>query len=325
VTAHDGNGNRLTTGGLNVNAQMTGPAQVQVNTADNRDGSYRLAYTPTKIGDYKFLVRVDSAPIGGHTNPFPVLVIPAAAKGANSIASGPGLANGEVGGSNNKFNVETRDAFDNRLTQGGSDVQAELVNDATGERVPVNIRDNGDGTYSADYPGVSKAGSYTLTPVVNGEPVRDAPFHVKVVAGGFDPNNTGVEVPNPGYTGRKGPKVSVKDRQGNLRAGFEDQVEADLTPKLKVSGVKGKSNGDGTYDIEYPANLLPGAYEIDVRVNGHPAPRGPFQGNVSKTQVSAEHQATANRIAGNAGAILNKALLELTEAERAQLLAVLGR
>jgi hypothetical protein len=326
VTAHDGQGNRLTSGGLAVNGQISGgPAAVQVNTHDQRDGSYKLEYTPTKVGQYQFLVRVDSTPIGGHTNPFPLLVIPAAAKGSNSIASGPGLKNAEVGGSNNKFQVETRDAFDNKLTQGGAKVGADLVNNATGERVPVNVRDNGDGTYSAEYPGVAKAGDYTLTPTVNGEPVKDAPFHVKVVAGGFDPNQTGVEIPNPGYTGRKGPKVSVKDKAGNLRAGFDDDVEADLTPKMKISKIKAKSNGDGTYEVDYPANLLPGAYEIDVRVNGHPAPRGPFNGEVKKTAVSGEHQSKANQVAGNAGAILNKALLELTEAERDQLLAALSK
>jgi filamin len=324
VTAHDGLGNRLTSGGLAVNGQMTGPANVQVHTQDQNNGAYQLAYTPTKIGDYKFLVRVDSTPIGGHTNPFPVLVIPAAAKGGNSIASGPGLTHAEVGGSNNKFKVETRDAFDNPCTQGGAKVAAELVNDQTGERVPVNVRDNGNGTYDAEY-APNKTGNYTLTPVVNGEHVKDAPFHVKVSAGGFDPNQTGVEVPNPGYTGRAGPKVSVKDKNGNLRAGFDDQVEADLTPKLKITGVKANSNGDGTYVVDYPANLLPGDYDIDVRVNGHPAPRGPFNGKVHKTAVSADHQAAASRVGGAAGAILAKALLELTEAEREQLLAALGK
>jgi len=186
----------------------------------------------------------------------------------------------------------------------------------------VNVKDNGDGTYSAEYPGVAKAGNYTLTPLVNGEPVKDAPFHVKVGAGGFDPNNTGVEVPNPGYTGRKGPKISVKDKQGNLRAGFDDDVEADLTPKLKIAKLKAKSNGDGTYEVDYPPNLLPGDYEIDVRVNNQPAPKGPFKGNVQKTQLSGDHQARSGSVAGG---ILSKALLELSEQERETLLQALGK
>jgi hypothetical protein len=325
VVAKDTYGNRLEKGGLNVNGVISkGPSDVKVETHDNNDGSYGLSYTPHKTGNYQFQVNLDRTAVGGHQNPFPLLVIPGKA-GGRSVASGPGLKNAEVGGSNNKFQVETRDDFDNKLTQGGSEVKAELVNDATGDKVPVVIRDNGDGTYSAEYPSVGKAGDYTLTPTVNGHRVVDAPFKVKVAPGGCDPNNTGVEVPNPGYTGRKGPKVSVKDKAGNLRAGFDDDVEADLTPKMKIAKIKAKSNGDGTYDVDYPANLLPGAYEIDVRVNGHAAPRGPFHGEVKKTAVSGEHQSRANQVAGEAGALLNKALLELTEAEREHLLAALSK
>jgi len=241
------------------------------------------------------------------------------------VASGPGLKNGEVGGANNKFQVETRDDFDNKLTQGGSDVKAELVNDATGEKVPVTIRDNGDGTYSAEYPGVKQAGDYTLTPTVNGQRVVDAPFKVKVAPGGFDPNNTGVEIPNPGYAGRKGPKVSVKDKQGNLRAGFDDDVEADLTPKMKITKIKARSNGDGTYDVEYPANLLPGAYEIDIRVNGHNAPKAPFNGAVQLKELSSAHSSALKQLVPNDAAVFERLLLNATDAERDQVIAALKK
>jgi len=317
VIAKDAYGNRLEKGGLPVKGKVAGPAQIDVATKDNNDGSYQLSYTPTKTGQYQFAVNLDQTPVGGHNNPFPLVVIPAKA-GGNSLAFGPGLEAGTVG-SENPFTVETRDAFDNKLTQGGSDVQVDMVNEGTGERVPVQIRDNGDGTYACSYPGVTKAGSYVITPKVNGKPVQKAPFKVKVSPGGFDLSKTGVEVPNPGFTGRKGPKVTVRDNQGNPRAGFDDDVEADLTPKLKIPKVKAKSNGDGTYDIEYPSNLLPGAYEIDIRVNGQNAPKSPFMGDVKKTPLSGEHQGRA----GNP--LLAKALLELTEAEREQLLQALGK
>jgi len=318
VIAKDAFGNRLEKGGLNVKGKVTGPGPVDVATKDNNDGSYQLIYTPTKTGQYQFAVNLDATAVGGHNNPFPLVVIPAKA-GGNSLAYGPGLEAGTVG-AENPFTVETRDAFDNKLTQGGSDVKVDMVNDATGERVPVQVKDNGDGTYSCAYPGVTKAGSYTITPKVNGEAVKKAPFKVNVAPGGFDLSKTGVEIPNPGFTGRKGPKITVRDTQGNPRSGFDDDVEADLTPKMKIPKVKAKNNGDGTYDIEYPSNLLPGAYEIDIRVNGQNAPKSPFQGDVKKTPLSSEHQ---TRVAGNV--LLAKALLELTEAERDQLLQSLGK
>jgi len=194
-----------------------------------------------------------------------------------------------------------------------------MVNQATGEKVPVQVRDNGNGTYSCAYPGVSKAGTYTITPTVNGEKVKKAPFTVKVSPGGFDLSKTGVDIPNPGYTGRLGPKVTVRDNQGNARAGLDDDVEADLTPKMKIAKIKAKNNGDGTYDVEYPSNLLPGAYEIDIRVNGKNAPKSPFQGDVKQTALSGEHQSRSGH------PLLAKALLSLTEAERDQLLQAIGK
>jgi hypothetical protein len=133
-----------------------------VNVNDQNNGAYELSYTPTKVGDYKFAVTLDGGLIGGKSNPFPLRVIPAAAKGANSIAYGPGIEGGAVGGPNN-FTVETRDAFDNKLTKGGSDVAGQLVHQETGETVPVTVKDNGDGTYECNYAGVAKAG-YSLLP-----------------------------------------------------------------------------------------------------------------------------------------------------------------
>jgi len=318
VTAKDGEGNQLSTGGLKVAGKIDGPAPVDVATQDGNDGTYALSYTPTKVGDYQFAVNLDGTAIGGHQNPFPLLVVPAAPNGAHSVASGPGLSAAVVGGDNNKFRVETRDAYDNPVTTGGAAVGGQLVNDETGETVPVTVKDNGDGTYDCEYD-IGKAGNYTLTPTVNGEPVKDAPFQVKVAAGGFSVDNTDIDIPKPGYAGRRGPRVTVKDKQGNPRAGEDDKVVADLTPKLKIAGVRAKNNGDGTYDIEYPANLLPGDYEIEVTVNGQPAPSGPLTGAVLKADVSDEHQQRA----GNP--LLTKALLELTEAEREELLSALGK
>jgi len=280
-----------------------------------------LQYTPTKVGQYQFLVRLDQTPIGGHTNPFPLLVIPGKA-GGNSIAHGPGLESGTVG-AENPFTVETRDAFDNPLTQGGSDVKIEMVNQATGEKVPVQVRDNGNGTYSCAYPGVSKAGTYTITPTVNGEKVKKAPFTVKVSPGGFDLSKTGVDIPKPSEAGRKGPKVTVRDNQGNPRAGFDDKVEADLTPKIKISGLKAKNNGDGTYEVDYPANLLPGAYEIDIRVNGGTPPGAPWNAQVQHNAVRPEHHQELQELVPDSADVFSRLLLSATDTERDKILASL--
>jgi len=111
----------------------------------------------------------------------------------------------------------------------------------------------------------------------------------------------------------------VRDNHGNARAGLDDDVEADLTPKMKITKIKARNNGDGTYDVEYPSNLLPGPYEIDIRVNAKNAPKSPFQGEVKQNPVSGDHQSRAGH------PLLAKALLSLTEAEREQLLQSIGK
>lgn len=326
VTAKDGYGNRITNGGLKVKGNISnGPGAVDVNTNDKNDGSYVLSYTPTLVGQYQFAVDVDGTLIGGgKANPFPLLVIPADANGANSIAYGPGVEKATVG-QENPFTVETFDAFGNKVTKGGAKVGGQLVHQETGEVVPVNVKDNGDGTYACSYPGVKKTGTYTLLPTVNGEPVKDAPFTVEVGAGDFNINNTGVEIPNPSLAGRRGPRVTVKDNNGNPRAGCGDKVDADLIPKLKVGPVTARDNGDGTFDVDYPANLLPGDYDIAIRVNGQNVPNSPYNANVGKEPINAEHQAVINKIGGSAASALSKALAEVTEAERQEILDALSK
>lgn len=326
VTAKDGNGNQLTTGGLNVAGKISdGPAAVDVNTADGNDGSYTLTYTPVVIGQYQFAVDVDGTLIGGsEKNPFGLKVIPAGADGANSIAHGPGVSGGVVG-EENPFQVDTYDAFGNKVSDGGADVAGQLVHQETGEVVPVTVKDNGDGTYSCNYSGVTKTGPYTLLPTVGGEPVKDAPFTINVGAGGFDPNNTDVEFPDKNVAGRKGPTIKVKDNNGNLRAGCGDKVEADLIPKLTIGPVSATDNGDGTFDLDYPANLHPGDYDVAVRVNGATAPNVPFGIEMETEEIGEEQQAAINNIGGDAAGVLSKALALVSESERQQIIDALSK
>jgi hypothetical protein len=282
-----------------------------------------LEYTPTKSGQYKFTVNFDGKAIGGnHKNPFGLLVVPNVAYGPTSIASGDGLKKGSVGGKN-EFDLQTRDRFDNVVTKGGAKVGGDATHQESGKKVPLKVKDNGDGTYKVSYPDVKTKGKWLITPVVADEAVKNAPFEVYVAPGGFDPNATDVDIPKPGHAGRRGPRVSVKDNEGNLREGFDDDVEADLTPKMKIEKVKARSNGDGTYDIDYPASLLPGPYEIEIRVNGHNAPKSPFTGPVELKELSSEHSSALKNTVPLQAAVFNRLLLNATEAEREAVIAAL--
>lgn len=90
--------------------------------------------------------------------------------------------------------MQARDAFDNDITMGGAVVEGSLVA-ADGTEVPLAVVDNGDGTYSCSYPSVKKAGTYQITPKLNGTPISGAPFSVVVKPGAFSLENTEVEFP----------------------------------------------------------------------------------------------------------------------------------
>jgi len=266
VGAKDAYGNPLKNGGLSVAGSISGPSDVPVSVSDNSDGSYALSYTPFKAGNYELLVDVDGTPIGGGKNPNPckLLVIAANADGAHSIASGPGLVEASVGGEN-KFSVQARDAFDNNVTMGGADVAGVLATD-DGTEIPILVEDNGDGTYGCSYPNVKKAGTYKITPTLNGTPVSKAPFTVVVKPGNFSLENTEVEFPAENMSSLNGPKIKVKDEQLNLRAGGGDRVAGEILPldRLEFSAT---DKGNGSFDVRYPPNLR-GQFEMQILVNG---------------------------------------------------------
>jgi len=323
VTAKDGFGNQLQSGGLNVQGHVKGPHSVPVLVNDQADGTYQLSYTPTHVGDYNLSVSVDNTKIGGKHNPFPFVVIPAGPSAANSIAHGKGTEVAVVGADNN-FTVETRDAFDNKLTTGGADVGGQLTHLESGETVPLVVADNGDGTYAASYPDLRKAGNYELTPTVSGVPIKSAPIHLKVKPGGTNLDNTSVDFPEVNVSGELGPIVSLRDDNQNLRSDGDDHVVAELLPKSRLPPVKAKPKGDGTYEVFYPPNAR-GKYDVTVKVNGKEAPGGPYEVDVSDNPLTEEQaQAVDQILPKNVAGTFKRLLSDADNEERKHLLEALA-
>lgn len=171
IASKDAYGNLCTTGGLDIEGALTGTDNVPVMVADNGNGTYSVSYTPKKAGPYDLDVKVNGKRVGGQDDkPVKLLCIPAKASGKNSIAFGPGIENATIG-DDNKFTVQARDAFGNNLTMGGATVGGS-VKTPNGTVFPVQAIDNNDGTYECSYPGVSQAGTFQLTPTLEGESVK---------------------------------------------------------------------------------------------------------------------------------------------------------
>jgi len=304
---------------LGVSGTIAGPKKVPVQTVDNQDGTYTLSYTPEQTGLYTFTAAVDKQKIGGAANPFPFMVVPAAASAEHTVAYGDGKESAQVG-KNNEFTVEARDRFNNPLTSGGADVAGALTtNEVVSRSVPLLVKDNDDGTYTCSYPGVTQSGVYSLLPTLEGAPVKDAPFKLEVYPGDISVDNTDVAFPDVNISGLEGPIITLRDDQLNTRKTGGDRVVAEIRRKTRLPPVKARDNGDGTYEIDYPASLK-GQHEAAVTVNGKDAPGGPWNIDVEGNVVGEEHHARAHELMGGAGEAFLKLLHGASEAEREKIL-----
>jgi len=290
--------------------------------SDNGDGTYAVSYRPILVGNYELSVKVDGQPIGGvKKHPIPLVVIPGRVNGANSIADGDGLDEAQIG-KYNHFIVQTRDDFDNHITTGGANVGGQLVHES-GEVVSLVVADNGDGTYSCTYPDIKRAGEYKLTPTVESQSILDAPFSLTVTAGETNTDNTSLKFPDRHVAGLPGIHISLFDDFGNLQKLRKDKVKAHLLP-LNILEVEARDNGDGTYAVDYPADVR-GDVDVKIKVNGIYVPTGEFGAEIEDNPVPEESQkAVIELLPSNAG-LFNMLLRDVNPQDREAILAELYR
>jgi len=318
VTARDGFGNPLANGGLAVAGIIAGPANIDLSTSDNGDGTYALSYTPEKIGEYTVTVTVNDENIGGGTNPFNLVCVPAGPSAENTIAYGEGVEKAKVG-KHNVFTVESRDRFDNPLTNGGAKVGGVIVNLDDGQSVPIHVHDNGDGTYTCTYPGIKTSGNYELTPTLDGVPVKGAPFKLFVLPGDISIDNTAISLPDVHVAGLEGPIITLRDEHLNSKNLGGDKVVAEIKRKTRLPPVKAHTNEDGSYEIDYPASLK-GQYEAAVTLNGNDAPGGTWEIDVQPTTLTEAHQQEVERLTPQAKNPFLRLLNNASESEREKIL-----
>jgi len=189
--------------------------------------------------------------------------------------------------------------------------------------VSVEVHDNQDGTYDCSYPGVKKAGTYTLTPTVGGEKVKGAPFTIKVAPGGFSLDNTTVDFPAEWIAGLPGPTVSARDSAGNLRPAGADVVKARLIP-LDETEVKGKRKPDGAFTVAFPPDSR-GDYTVRMKVNNNFVPGGPWPVHVDGKPLSQEHESALALLAPATQDVFRRILGDCSEAERNKVLRELAK
>lgn len=163
-----------------------------------------------------------------------------------------------------EFTIFTKDA-------GDGDVDVRVI-DGNGKKVPADITDNKDGTYSVVYYPTT-VGAYTVNITFNSESIPKSPFRVNVcqtnskVCRAYGP---GLE---KGFVNQNNEfKIETKGAgEGGLGLTIEGPSEAQI---------ECKDNGDGSCDVTYlPPD--PGDYVINILFADEHIPGSPFKARIS--------------------------------------------
>lgn len=266
----DRDGHPLQVGGGDFRANVAGPSgSVSCTLNDNGDGTYSGNYTPTALGrhvvDIKLAKTIGSEPI--RQNPF-IIEVKKGADLQNSYAEGEGVHDA----SDNRrahFKVYAKDSDGKPVSgewlsvkiipKGGS-----LVGDSV---YPVNIIDNGNGTYDVSYQ-ADNAGDYTMNVLIDDKSIRDMPTNLHVHAGAVAAKCV---VEGPGVEGgvvnRDLPfLVQAMDKNGQPLRHGGDIFQVNVNGPTGKVPCEIKDNGDGTYSGMYRPTI-PGSYKLDLMLN----------------------------------------------------------
>lgn len=247
-----------------------------VTIKDNGDGTYTVEYQPTEPGVHHIdvVLRNKEVPLDWkHISNSPIdVIIKPGTDASHCIADGPGLKDGILDTHPAQFTIFARDRDDNPITEGGDPFEV-VVLDPNNNPIPVDIIDNGDGTYGVTYnPDIP--GPYTVNVTLDGKPIKDVPKTVRVKAGAH-PRKTLIE--------EFSFVIRSKDKRGNyLKEGGQDikciisDPSGSVLPNVKLTDRK-----DGSYLVEYALPHVEGNYTISCTVEDQEIFGSPFIQSVS--------------------------------------------
>jgi len=196
-------------------------------------------------------------------------------------AFGPGLFGAEAG-IGTSFTIQATDSSGQTMIEGGMPFTATLENDEY--LYNINILDNNDGTYSAQY-AISAPGDYDLAVKLNDEyHIFGSPFAVRVSSGKAEPRKCRVR--GEGLMHAKSMEtayfiIEARDTLGNDRTSGGDPFEVSLSGPAVLKGLQ--DNNDGTYNCAFEVTAtadtvaqVPNAVRMNVTLNGTHLPGSPF-------------------------------------------------
>jgi len=250
-----------------------------VDVHDNKDGTYKVTYNPSEVGDHVVEVTLNRAQVAN--SPYHVGI------GENmslpspflSYAKGPGL---EPGGKNSEPAEFTIYAIlpDGKPKRSGGDADLfdVTIEDQNGDLIPVKIDDNRDGTYHVVYQ-PKDPGTYHVE-IVERNPsnplfydhLKNSPIDVVI-----DPSTDasqciaygpGLE-PNLYDNAETNFTIEARDKHGKPIKQGGDNFVVDIQGPTGQVPCKVVDNGDGTYNVAYSPQDA-GAHDIAVTLDDVP-------------------------------------------------------
>jgi len=272
IEAINAKGNRCPCGGHPFNVKIKSPqGPIDHTMTDNEDGTYRVEYTPLNEGIHNIAVTLEDKHLPGSA--FKVFIKPAAVDASKCLAYGPGLEGAEIG-KEAPFTVEMKNKNGEPVTTGGQPLEVKVTG-PFGD-VPVEKKDNGDGTHSCSYKPLD-IGTYKVEVNLEGKPVADSPYSVNAEAPdgaacwensyaegpGLEDGNTTAEPTH--YT------IYTVDNKGNPCKNGGSPIDVEIVgPEGEPFDADVADNNDGTYTVKYHPTE-PGEYTIENIL------RNPFQ------------------------------------------------
>lgn len=175
LEVRDERGNTIKRGGEQFEVKVTDPKGKEVDAyiRDNQDGTYTTVFVPITPGKHEVQLELDEKKV-------PKLFVKAHKEPDQNLSEIKGDTEGEVG-EEFEFTLVARDSEGNFIGEGGDPFSCET--DFKEEQIPVDFKDNKDGTYTAKFR-PKRAGEHNVKFKLNGANVR--PLKVNV-HGGMDP------------------------------------------------------------------------------------------------------------------------------------------
>jgi len=252
-------------GGFPTSVKVFGPThEPEATLSELESNVYAVNFVPKEQGDHNVVITISVTsqiriPIGAWV-PDPL----------QCIAYGPGLEAGEQF-KPAEFIIEARNKLGDKIPIGGHDFRAKVL-DPFGGELPVEVRDNGDGTYTATYVPFLP-GDHVVTVTLEKDNIKDSPFHVNIDDSSETANAGQSYAEGPGLennvnnTSQKTPAtftIFAIDKNGNPKSTGGDLFDVFVEdPLFDLLPVDIADNGDGTYTVQYNPHE-PGVHHIQV-------------------------------------------------------------